>query len=177
MKWKKGSFENGKELWTTAQRLFGIQRIVRFCRSSSKVAVLKKIQYNPGNFPKNMFSKNWNANWIKQKFSILSENSTTIHFTFSKKTPIQSYFRKNEELIHNNICDNRKKQKPNFYIEKFFRIANGMNIFLQRRYKNLDVRNKIKNSNDSWYNSKLTHKLFTWKTQRKFVKKNGINFL
>ena len=81
MKLKLGSFEIGKELLTTAQRLLGIQRTVRFCRSSSKVAVLKKTNTILETSLKKHVVEKWNTNWIKQKYSIVPEKSTTIHIT------------------------------------------------------------------------------------------------
>ena len=65
---------------------------------------------------RNLFKKpvleNENADWISELSSIIKKYNNTIHHS-TKMSPIQASKKSNEEVVYNNLKDNRKAQKSN----------------------------------------------------------------
>ena len=69
-----------------------------------------------------------NADWLSELPSVIKQYNNTIHQSF-KKTPIQASKKIKEEVICNNLKDNREIQKPKFKLGQLVKTADIRKVF------------------------------------------------
>ena len=95
-----------------------IQNVSRYTDKGPNIAerVIRTIR----NLLKKPVFENGNTDWLIELPSVIKTYNNTIHHS-SKLKPIDASKKSNEKVVHNNLKDDREKQKPKFKLGQLVR--------------------------------------------------------